>query len=320
MYNPRLGSFMQRDPFAGVLSMPASMNGYGYVHGNPVNWTDPSGQFVFLPVLFGAVAIGGVTAAAWNIFVEQGIGLGGSNQFQFGCIDWKQALGRAGFGAEIGLNIGVGYGIAGLVRGLGLTGLTAIGANAFLNLQFALNWDWLMGRPVGPSLVNNLVGSAFGGALESVGYAVGRLGQSLSTRVAIALNDFSLTFVRSFDVTNINRIIDIDDGKIGYLFGRASGRSHNIQRAYENLGQMSRIGIPNNDSGWNLVRAHLFDAGMDSSNIVRSYSNQYGNFTIKESLLAGPGGFVKLETTWQEMSDDSLRFITAIPFGAGFGG
>lgn len=57
-YNPAMGAFASLDPFEGVMHEPMSMNGYGYVHGNPVNNTDPSGE------LLPALAIGGAIGAA----------------------------------------------------------------------------------------------------------------------------------------------------------------------------------------------------------------------------------------------------------------
>src|SRR5574341_130900 len=45
-YSPSIGRFTQPDPFEGALALPASLNPYGYAHGNPVNYSDPSGQFI----------------------------------------------------------------------------------------------------------------------------------------------------------------------------------------------------------------------------------------------------------------------------------
>lgn len=42
-YDPALGRFLTRDPFAGVLNLPQTLNPYAYVTNNPVNLTDPSG-------------------------------------------------------------------------------------------------------------------------------------------------------------------------------------------------------------------------------------------------------------------------------------
>jgi RHS repeat-associated protein len=42
-YDPRLGRFLWRDPFPGVLRLPLSLNRYQYGLGNPARYTDPSG-------------------------------------------------------------------------------------------------------------------------------------------------------------------------------------------------------------------------------------------------------------------------------------
>jgi len=43
-YAPEVGIFTAPDPFPGVLAEPGSLHPYRYVLGNPVNYTDPSGQ------------------------------------------------------------------------------------------------------------------------------------------------------------------------------------------------------------------------------------------------------------------------------------
>ncbi|MCC3595178.1 RHS repeat-associated core domain-containing protein, partial [Microcoleus sp. PH2017_28_MFU_U_A] len=45
-YDTETGRFSARDPFEGVLTEPLSLAKYPYVHGNPVNATDPSGLFL----------------------------------------------------------------------------------------------------------------------------------------------------------------------------------------------------------------------------------------------------------------------------------
>ncbi|MDX1994222.1 MAG: RHS repeat-associated core domain-containing protein [bacterium] len=66
--NPDLGIFLSKDPFEGWTQRVMSRNGYSYVEGNPVNYTDPSGQALPLFVLGGAAlagaAIGGLSSAA----------------------------------------------------------------------------------------------------------------------------------------------------------------------------------------------------------------------------------------------------------------
>ena len=61
-YNPNLKVFMSRDPFPGWPTLPASQHGYSYVHNNPVNLTDPSGEAPPLVVAAGAVVVIGGAA------------------------------------------------------------------------------------------------------------------------------------------------------------------------------------------------------------------------------------------------------------------
>jgi RHS repeat-associated protein len=43
-YSPTIGTFTGLDPFEGYEDEPLSLNGYSYVHGNPINLTDASGE------------------------------------------------------------------------------------------------------------------------------------------------------------------------------------------------------------------------------------------------------------------------------------
>jgi filamentous hemagglutinin len=109
----------------------------------------------------------------------------------------------------------------------------------------------------------------------------------------------------------------IESGKIeDFLFGRASGNAHNVARTNQNALQMSRLGIPDTEQGYALLRNHLEGVGSSSDNVIRTYSDQYGSYEIRESLFAGPSGqFAKFESTWQVMADGTRRLTTVIPYG-----
>ena len=47
--NPRLGIFLARNPWSGDVLRPGSMNGFGYVEGDPINSTDPNGLSPWAP-------------------------------------------------------------------------------------------------------------------------------------------------------------------------------------------------------------------------------------------------------------------------------
>ena len=107
--------------------------------------------------------------------------------------------------------------------------------------------------------------------------------------------------------------------KLDYLFGKASGNKHNIERSKSMQAELRRIGIHDNSFGREYITNHLNDVLNDSSNIsnveIRSYTVkqlpgtpviEYTS-TTRESLLMGPGGAVKIESVW-----DGNRLITII--------
>ena len=107
----------------------------------------------------------------------------------------------------------------------------------------------------------------------------------------------------------------IDPKKFNYLFGQGTGRVHNIDRSIQNLIQLRRIGVYNNIQGRALLQSHFQSVARNSNNVLRTFTNQWGTFQVKESLFSGPGGFLKFESTWQVLENGALRFNTAIPFG-----
>lgn len=50
-YDPLIGRFISRDPVKGVLTNPQSQNPYAYSLNNPINLSDPSGEFPWLYAL-----------------------------------------------------------------------------------------------------------------------------------------------------------------------------------------------------------------------------------------------------------------------------
>ena len=64
-YSPQQGKFLTSDPFPGFMGMPQTQNRYAYALNNPILYTDPSGEFVFLPLMIAAVAGGAIGGLAY---------------------------------------------------------------------------------------------------------------------------------------------------------------------------------------------------------------------------------------------------------------
>jgi hypothetical protein len=82
--------------------------------------------------------------------------------------------------------------------------------------------------------------------------------------------------------------------KLDYLFGKATGRQHNIDRTLGNLNQMEKIGLFDTPANREYIIEHLNKVINDPTNIIK----QEGYKTVRESLLMGPNGGVKMKTFW----------------------
>jgi RHS repeat-associated protein len=79
-YDPALGRWTQQDALAGSLGSPKTLNRYAYAGCDPVNSSDPSGQFTYsIEYLVSAVvaaAVGAVIFVGCSVlFDAEGVGL-----------------------------------------------------------------------------------------------------------------------------------------------------------------------------------------------------------------------------------------------------
>ena len=74
VYDPRLGRFLQADPYVGDPSSMLSLNRYAYAHGNPLANVDPSGHIIeSLGVIVGIVLSAKQWIDAWSVGGRGGI-------------------------------------------------------------------------------------------------------------------------------------------------------------------------------------------------------------------------------------------------------
>jgi RHS repeat-associated protein len=208
-YNPALGAFLSRDPVQGVMGSALSFNPYLYVQGNPINYVDPTGEIAFLAALAwlattvaGGTLIGGTTAVAYDVFVNQGVGLGGHNQGNFGAINWERALAVGAFGAQTGFEVSLNAGagvltgshLAGLVRAKAISAGTAWLLGGAADIGFGTAYDIIAhGDNFGESLKTNMLWFGVGEIIGAVGEGVAR-----GARGVAGIAGHALQSVRTF--------------------------------------------------------------------------------------------------------------------------
>jgi RHS repeat-associated protein len=145
------GTFLSRDPVLGVPGLSISYNGYIYAHANPVNLTDPSGEFPLL----GAALAGGLIGGGINA-VSQLISNGGRVE----CLDWG-AIGKAAMeGAALSMASAL---IGSAVGAAGLNQLAQVAVSETLELGLGTVWDMKVhGDSIDTAFKSNLIGTVFG--------------------------------------------------------------------------------------------------------------------------------------------------------------
>jgi RHS repeat-associated protein len=76
-YNPLNGLFNRVDPYSGNMQDPQSLHKYLYCHANPINSTDPSGEFSIVVAALNVLNVVGIISMVMTISLKAvGIGLG----------------------------------------------------------------------------------------------------------------------------------------------------------------------------------------------------------------------------------------------------
>ncbi|MCC8395608.1 hemagglutinin repeat-containing protein [Paraburkholderia sp. MMS20-SJTR3] len=112
--------------------------------------------------------------------------------------------------------------------------------------------------------------------------------------------------------------VEIAAGKFEYLFGNVTSSTHNAARSNQLALEMKRLGVSDTPEGHAMISEYLKNVVNTDGNISRTFSSQYGNFEVRDSLFIGPSGqAVKLESTFLVNADGTRRLSTIIPFQTG---
>lgn len=77
---------------------------------------------------------------------------------------------------------------------------------------------------------------------------------------------------------------------------------------------MKRLGVPDNAAGRQMLTDHLTLSTKADSNVINTFSNQYGKFEVGESLFIGLSGkAANFQSTFQVLDDGTRKLSTVIP-------
>lgn len=146
LYDPVIARFLSPDPYVANNTFTQDFNRYSYCRNNPLHYTDPSGEFIWIPIIAGAV-MGGFTNWA---FSGTGFTLEGLKYFGVGAV--AGAVGGLAGGAVAGV-VGTGF-FAGA-----LTGAAGGAAGGFIG---AAGNAWIGGADLGNGLEKGCSGASLG--------------------------------------------------------------------------------------------------------------------------------------------------------------
>lgn len=171
MYDPVLGRMLSPDNYIADGGFTQDYNRYTYARNNPLIYTDPNGEFVFVPILigmaYGAIIGAGVSAAVYSASVAVS-----GQKWNWGAFGRSAAFGAVG--GAIGGGLGALGGLLGSFgQSLGYSILSNVASNSATTLAFGgdVTVGGLMGMTVGGIIgagIGNFNGTS-GGVFENIG-------------------------------------------------------------------------------------------------------------------------------------------------------
>lgn len=257
IYDPKLGRFLQADPFIQAASNTQSFNRYSYLLNNPLNATDPSGYFLkklwnkvrpFVGAIVGVALVyftGGLAsswfAASWYGAATAGAIAGAAGAAANGGNILRGALTGGVSGAAF-------FGVGQYFRGLsklnlqklsqgGIGSLHSFGGNILTSSQIA---GQIFAHASVGGVLSSLQGGQFGNGFISAGFTKGVTGSGLteygSSSGALVGETFAAAVVGGTvsEMTGGKFINGAQTAAFGYLFNEATTRMMNYANNMRN--------------------------------------------------------------------------------------
>ena len=209
-YDPLLGRFLSPDPYVQAPDNPQNYNRYSYCLNNPLKYTDPSGEFFWIPFAIGA-AFGAYTG--YKIADANGYDLG--NWQTYGYIAGGAFIG--GMSGAVGAEIAAGGGVMANTTGIMVashinsTGMFCLsGGQTDYTLSFgAVSYNFSQGEW-------GYLGKKGNSKLENVGYGLGTLANVADILAGFNPGDVNLRTENDPNYSKPQAVFDENGNFIGY--------------------------------------------------------------------------------------------------------
>ncbi len=191
---------------------------------------------------------------------------------------------------------------------------SALGASAFSNASEYSDLNQ-KGREISKTdaALGTVTGTALGAGLGALGGALKPLADNIAKRLGLGeiRGAKGAEAATSFDPRGP---LYFDENKWNYLFGRATGNKHNLDRTAQLRGIMGKLGILEIPEHQKMLLDHLDEVAKNYPTVPSTNKNSNIQIVKKESIFTGPSGItVKFESFFQLLDDGTLRFVTLIP-------
>ncbi len=287
-YDPATGRFLRADDFLFGTSSDnaAQMNRYAFSANNPITYSDPGGNFAFIPILI-AIGIGAAAGAAAGA-IAYGISVA-MNGGTFNVGDFFKYIAIGAFAGALGGGVGhvltaaFGASMAATGAVVGATVGTAVDTMVFSILTQVADTGRVDWRSVGIDIGFGLVGAGAGAALGKMGSAASksiyRGGQKAVSKISSKMSRSAPTASRTAGraMGKTGRVVGPD----GEVLTRMAGVRQHIGRVIGPDGQImlrqpGTRNLPIHRSFSDQIQAALPSAGPIAAKVGRAVLRSAG--------------------------------------------